>query len=179
MPQQNMIKTYFKDPVILINLFLMTLIWLSTSINTYILAQATKSTNSTSIGYETFCEIFAILASGFMFHYLGLRSSMAITFAASFLACCLLITHTGSSEVIKIYITPALSLITSATVTTSYLAQTKLFPVGCAAASLSLSTLLARGFEGSVPFLEQDQETMPIIVFAVIALGGLLATLGL
>ena len=114
-----------------------------------------------------------------MFHYLGLRSSMAITFAASFLACCLLITHTGNSDVIKIYITPALGLITSATITTSYLAQTKLFPIGCAAASLSLSTLLARSFEGSVPFFEQDQETMLIIVFAVIALGGLLATLGL
>ena len=35
---QNMIRTYFKDPVILINLFLMTLIWLATSINSYILA---------------------------------------------------------------------------------------------------------------------------------------------
>ena len=72
-----------------------------------------------------------------------------------------------------------LSLITSATLTIIYLAHTKLFPVGCAASALGLSSLLARVFESIVPFLELELQQIPLIFFAAIALGGVLASLGL
>ena len=174
-----MVKAYFGEPTILINLFLMTLIWLSQSINTFLLAQYGRYQNQSHFGYQTLCEILAILAAGFMFHFMGVRTSMAATFAASFLACGMLVTHNGSSEAIQTYINPMLSLITSATVTIIYLAHSQLFPVGCAAAALGLSSFLARVFESVVPFLELELQQIPLIVFAAIALGGVLATLGL
>ena len=175
----NMVKTYFGNPMILINLFLMSLIWLTSGINSYLITQITEHKSPTAVGYETFCELFAILVAGLMFHFIGLRSSMAATFVLSFLTCCVLITHPGNSETLKTLIMPALSLMVSSTVTISYLAHSKLFPVGCAATSLGLSGIFTRAFEGAVPFLDQVKMPIPIVVFAVVTLGGLLATSGL
>ena len=93
----NMVKTYLGDPVILINLFLMSLIWLSSSANSYLLTQFTEPKSPTAVGFGTFCEWFAILAAGLMYQFMGLRTSLAVTFVASFLTCCILITHSENS----------------------------------------------------------------------------------
>ena len=95
-----MVKAYFGEPTILTNLFLMGLIWLSWSVNSFLLAQYARYQNQSHFGYQTICEILVILKAGFMFHFMGVRVSMAAIFASSFFACSILVTHNGNSEMI-------------------------------------------------------------------------------
>ena len=77
---------YLSQTTLLINLLLMTFIWLAIAFSQFLLAYLTNSVEQVYLSavFTSASEIIACIAAGIVFQFAGIRVSLVVAFAISF-----------------------------------------------------------------------------------------------
>ena len=126
-------------------------------------------------------EMLGMIAGGFLLQYFGIKMSLAISFASSFVGAILVMTYGLGHQESMLF--PAFILImkfgVSAAFNIIYLAHPMIFPVLFAATALGICNFTSRCLTGISPILAQMEEPLPMIVFLFLCLAGVTLVWGI
>ena len=165
----------------LINLIIMTALWIVSSFDYYLLNFQTKHIQG-NIFLNTFSssisEILSTILSGLMYKRLGVKTTFVFWFTNAFLGgLCYVIFGSSYESLIPVFLLFAKGGVTG-TFTISYLANAQIFPAIIAGTAFGICNFGAKTATILSPMVAEVDPPVPMILFCVTTcLGGLLSLL--
>jgi len=171
---------YLSQPDILINVIVMSLSWLASSFNYYMVAFLLKyfpgNVFINSV-VSSLSEAFATALAGVIYNKFGVKKSFIMTYGLSTLGAIGIIVYeiavgfySGNDEPVTNWLFPTLVLFTkfgiSAAFTINYLCMLDLFPVLFASSAFGFCNFLSRFLTIFAPQVAEVQSLLPMIIFA-------------
>lgn len=163
---------YLKQPKIMTNLVLMSIVWLSTSFGYYLILTLVNTFDKVYISAfsSSFSEMAAYVISGIFYQKVGVKLSLTLAFAISAVGGLLILTwglnHESSPWFFVCFLLTKFGV--TCTFNINFVANQYFFPTLFAATALGVCNFLARLASSFSFIVSEMDEPLPMILFTVL-----------